>query len=167
MPFDINTQDVTEQNVLYISSVLGNVRIVEFLLNYKVKARKVKEEEPSTGAQPTPQPKRRISSGIQRLMSSLNFMGRSSERKDENLLCPLNLDLYCNNNTQTALHAAVKARHTDVISVLLLVRIIIVRFPSRFALYAKIRFLISFPTTIYFTLLSLIHLPANISTILI
>ncbi|XP_003425729.1 leucine-rich repeat serine/threonine-protein kinase 1 [Nasonia vitripennis] len=122
MPFDVNTQDVTDQNILYISSVLGNIKIVELLLNYKVKARNVKEDESANGAgaaQPLPVSKRRISSGIQRLMSSLNFMGRSGEKKDENLLCPLNLDLYCNNNMETALHAAVKARHTDVVAALL------------------------------------------------
>ncbi|XP_011493971.1 PREDICTED: leucine-rich repeat serine/threonine-protein kinase 1 [Ceratosolen solmsi marchali] len=119
MPFDINTQDVTDHNILYISSILGNVKIVELLLNYKVKTRNVKDEESTSSSMPVPMAKRRISSGIQRLMSSLNFMGRSGEKKDENLMCPLNLDLYCNNNTYTALHAAVKARHTDVINVLL------------------------------------------------
>lgn len=127
MPFDLNTQDVTDQNILYISSILGNIKIVELLLNYKVKARNVKEEESANGAgavPPLPVAKRRISSGIQRLMSSLNFMGRSGEKKDENLLCPLNLDLYCNNNMETALHAAVKARHTDVVAALLQVCII-------------------------------------------
>lgn len=118
MPFDINTQDVTDQNILYISSVLGNIKIIELLLNYKVKARNVKEEE-STNSQPLPVSKRRISSGIQRLMSSLNFRSRSGEKKEENLVCPLNLDLYCNNNMETALHAAVKARHTDVVAALL------------------------------------------------
>ena len=120
MPFDINTQDVTDQNILYISSVLGNTKIVELILNYKVKARNIKEEESqSSNSQPLPVSKRRISSGIQRLMSSLNFRSRSGEKKDENMLCPVNLDLYCNNNTETALHAAVKAGHTDVVAALL------------------------------------------------
>ncbi|XP_058798844.1 leucine-rich repeat serine/threonine-protein kinase 1 [Phymastichus coffea] len=117
MPFDINTQDVTDQNILYISSVLGNLKIIELLLNYKVKARNLMEDESSS--QPIPVSKRRISSGIQRLMSSLNFRGRSIEKKDENLICPLNLDLYCNNNMETALHAAVKGRHLDVVAALL------------------------------------------------
>lgn len=129
MPFDVNTQDLTDQNILYVSSVLGNIKIVELLLNYKVKARNVKEEEPTNNAgtaQPLPVSKRRISSGIQRLMSSLNFMGRSGEKKDENLLCPFNLDLYCSNNMETALHAAVKARHTDVVAALLQVCVILI-----------------------------------------
>ncbi|KAL7304930.1 hypothetical protein TKK_0002728 [Trichogramma kaykai] len=117
MPFDINTQDVTEQNILYISSALGNIKIIELLLSYKVKTRNVNEDSQQQQQQ-QPASKRRISSGIQRLMSTLNFMGRA-EKKEENLLCPLHLDMYCNNNAETALHAAVKARHTDVVAALL------------------------------------------------
>lgn len=119
MPFDINTQDVTGQNVLYISSMLGNIKIVELLLNYKVKARKIKEEDMGV-AQPLPMSKRKISSGIQRLMSSLNFRSKAFDKKDDNMICPLNLDLYCNNVTETALHAAVKGKHTEVVTALLL-----------------------------------------------
>ena len=118
MPFDINTQDVTGQNILYISSMLGNFKIVETLLNFKVKARKIKEEEAGTTT-PVPMSKRRISSGIQRLMSSLNFRSKSCEKKDDNMICPLNLDLYCNSNTETALHVSVKGRHIDVVTALL------------------------------------------------
>ncbi|KAG7189414.1 hypothetical protein KM043_017118 [Ampulex compressa] len=118
MPFDINTQDVTGQNVLYISSMLGNVKIVELLLGYKVKARKIKEEDAGS-AQPLPMSKRKISSGIQRLMSSLNFRSKAFDKKDENVICPLNLDVYCNNNTDTALHTAVKGKHTEVVAALL------------------------------------------------
>lgn len=120
MAFDINSRDVTGQNVLYISSMLGNVKIVELLLSYKVKARKVREDETNGDAPPLPTSKRRISSGIQRLMSSLNFRSKSLEKKDENTLSPLNLDLYCYNDTESALHAAVKAGHTDVVALLLL-----------------------------------------------
>ncbi|XP_024943937.1 leucine-rich repeat serine/threonine-protein kinase 1 isoform X2 [Cephus cinctus] len=89
MPFDINTQDFTGQSVLYISSMLGNVKIVELLLCHKVKAKKINEDE-VTNTQPLSTSKRRISS-----------------------------DLYCVNNTETSLHAAVKARHTEVVSALL------------------------------------------------
>ncbi|XP_034942841.1 leucine-rich repeat serine/threonine-protein kinase 1 [Chelonus insularis] len=118
LPFDINTQDVTGQNVLYIVSMLGNIKIVESLLNYRVKSRKIKNEEVGTN-QPVAVSKRRISSGIQKLMSSLNFRSKAGDKKDENTICPLNLDIYCNNNTETALHAAVKAGHTDVVAILL------------------------------------------------
>ncbi|KOC64475.1 Leucine-rich repeat serine/threonine-protein kinase 1 [Habropoda laboriosa] len=119
MPFDINTQDVTGQNVLYISSMLGNIKIVELLLNYKVKARKIKEEDIGV-AQPIPMSKRKISSGIQRLMSSLNFRSKAFDKKDDNMICPLNLDLYCSNATETSLHTAVKGKHTEVVTALLL-----------------------------------------------
>lgn len=118
MPFDINTQDVTGQNILYIVSMLGNLKIVELLLNYKVKSRKIKNDE-AGNSQPLPVSKRRISSGIQRLMSSLNFRSKAGDKKDENMICPLNIDIYCNNNTETALHAAVKASHTEVVALLL------------------------------------------------
>lgn len=119
MPFDINIQDVTGQNVLYISSMLGHIKIVELLLNYRVKAKKIKEEDMGV-AQPLPMSKRKISSGIQRLMSSLNFRSKAFDKKDDNMICPVNLDLYCNNAAETALHAAVKGKHTEVVIALLL-----------------------------------------------
>lgn len=72
MPFDLNQQDATGENVLYICSSLGNLKMVELLLNFKVKARNTKDEEANSNVQ-TVTSKRRISSGIQRLMSSLNF----------------------------------------------------------------------------------------------
>ncbi|KAH0560147.1 leucine-rich repeat serine/threonine-protein kinase 1 [Cotesia glomerata] len=117
MPFDLNTQDVTGQNVLYIVSVLGNVKIVELLLNFRVKSNKIKAEEGIS--QPISVSKRRISSGIQRLMSSLNFRSKNSDKRDDNLISPINLDIYCNNSSETALHAAVKAGHTEVVAALL------------------------------------------------
>ncbi|XP_057330472.1 leucine-rich repeat serine/threonine-protein kinase 1 [Microplitis mediator] len=118
MAFDINTQDVTGQNVLYIVSMLGNIKIVEALLNYRVKSKKIKTDDINS-SQPVSVSKRRISSGIQRLMSSLNFRSKNSEKKEDNLISPFNLDIYCNNNTETALHAAVKAGHTEVVGALL------------------------------------------------
>ncbi|EFN82819.1 Leucine-rich repeat serine/threonine-protein kinase 2 [Harpegnathos saltator] len=119
LPFDINAQDVTGQHVLYIASMLGNVRCVELLLGYKVKARTMKEEDAS-GTQQLPVSKRKISSGIQRLMSSLNFRSKATtDKKDDKMIYPVNLDLYCNNNSETSLHAAVRGRHTDVVNALL------------------------------------------------
>ncbi|KAI4476963.1 hypothetical protein M0804_013143 [Polistes exclamans] len=118
MPFDINTQDATGQNVLYISSNLGNIKIVDTLLSFKVNARKIKEEDAGI-TQPLPVSKRKISSGIQRLMSSLNFRSKSYDKKDDNMISPLNIDLYCNNSVETALHTAVKGRHTEVVAALL------------------------------------------------
>lgn len=118
MPFDINTQDVTGHNILYIVCMMGNLKIVETLLNYRVKSRSMKNEEAGI-SQPLPVSKRRISSGIQRLMSSLNFRSKSGDKKDENMISPLNLDIYCNNNMETALHAAIKAGHSEIVAQLL------------------------------------------------
>lgn len=122
MAFDINGQDLTGQTILYISSFLGNFKIVDLLLNFKVKARNPNddEEEDTSGSNNLANaPKKRISSGIQRLMSSLNFRGRLDNKREDNSLNPLQLDLYCNDNTETALHAAVKARHMDITAALL------------------------------------------------
>ena len=38
VPFDINQRDVSGQTVLYLACCVGNLKIVESLLNYKVKA---------------------------------------------------------------------------------------------------------------------------------
>lgn len=35
------------------------------------------------------------------------------------MICPLKLDMYCNNNTETALHAAVKGKHYDIVVALI------------------------------------------------
>lgn len=35
------------------------------------------------------------------------------------VICPLRIDMYCNNNTETALHAAVKGKHYDITLALL------------------------------------------------
>ncbi|XP_072749395.1 leucine-rich repeat serine/threonine-protein kinase 1 [Anoplolepis gracilipes] len=120
LPFDINAQDVTGQHALYIASMLGNVKCVELLLGYRVKARTTKEEDGVGGTQQLPVSKRKISSGIQRLMSSLNFRSKTpTDKKDDKMIYPVNLDLYCNNGSETALHSAVRGRHTDVVNALL------------------------------------------------
>jgi ankyrin repeat protein len=41
VPFDINLRDVNGQTVLYLACCLGNLKIVELLLKYQVKARKI------------------------------------------------------------------------------------------------------------------------------
>lgn len=35
------------------------------------------------------------------------------------MICPLKIDMYCNNNSETALHAAVKGKHYDICLALL------------------------------------------------
>ena len=41
VPFDINLRDVNGQTVLYLACCVGNLKIVEILLKYQVKARKI------------------------------------------------------------------------------------------------------------------------------
>ncbi|KAJ4452048.1 hypothetical protein ANN_03564 [Periplaneta americana] len=42
MPFDLNMKDVTGQNVLYVASFLGNYKMVDLLLKFRVKASRIK-----------------------------------------------------------------------------------------------------------------------------
>lgn len=35
------------------------------------------------------------------------------------MVCPLKIDLYCHNSTETALHAAIKGKHYDIVFALL------------------------------------------------
>lgn len=41
MPFDINERDATGQNILYVASVLGNKKLVDVILKFKVKATRI------------------------------------------------------------------------------------------------------------------------------
>ncbi|XP_050691737.1 leucine-rich repeat serine/threonine-protein kinase 1-like isoform X4 [Eriocheir sinensis] len=63
--------------------------------------------------------KHRISGGIQALMSKLNLVKTDNSHKD-NMLSPLDIDMYCNSNTETALHIAVKNKHHIIVSMLLM-----------------------------------------------
>lgn len=42
MPFDLNMKDVSGQNVVYVASFLGNYRMVDMLLKFRVKASRIK-----------------------------------------------------------------------------------------------------------------------------
>lgn len=53
-------------------------------------------------------------------MSKLNLSKQEPVITNEMELSPLLLDLYCNNNTETALHVAVKCKHHNIISALLI-----------------------------------------------
>jgi len=37
MPFDVNVKDGTGQSALYLACVLGNLKMVEYLLKFRVK----------------------------------------------------------------------------------------------------------------------------------
>lgn len=41
------------------------------------------------------------------------------QNENMSMVCPLRIDMYCNNNTETSLHAAVKGKHYDIALALL------------------------------------------------
>ncbi|CAH0558750.1 unnamed protein product [Brassicogethes aeneus] len=125
MPFDINERDATGQNILYVASLLGNKKLVDVILKFRVKATRI---EPGGDMTPTSESnlvispvRRRISDGIQSIMSKFSFTKDAETENDPNttVICPLHIDIYCNNNTETALHAAVKGKNYDIIFALL------------------------------------------------
>ncbi|XP_030762504.1 leucine-rich repeat serine/threonine-protein kinase 1 isoform X2 [Sitophilus oryzae] len=129
MPYDVNERDATGQNILYVASLLGNKKLVEAILKFKVKATRIIESA-SSGDDLTPlsEPilsptKRRISDGIMNIMSKLHLTKDSSPESEfdgnTRTICPLRFDMYCNNNTETALHAAIKGKHYDITLALL------------------------------------------------
>ncbi|XP_053686186.1 leucine-rich repeat serine/threonine-protein kinase 1 isoform X3 [Sabethes cyaneus] len=131
LAFDPNTQDVTGQTALYVSCLLGNRQLVEMLLNWKVRC--VRHSLPDDGvsqatdalspsANPMSPSNRRISFGIQSIMSRLS-LGRDSACDDrgENTesRCPLDLNILCGAARETALLAAVRGSFLDVVALLL------------------------------------------------
>ncbi|XP_015840648.1 leucine-rich repeat serine/threonine-protein kinase 1 isoform X3 [Tribolium castaneum] len=127
MPFDINERDATGQNILYMACLVGNKKLLDVILKFKVKATRIQADdevtpvsESSVVLSPT---KRRISDGIQSILSKLNLSRDNSSESDvdpnSSMICPLRIDMYCNNNTETALHAAIKGKHYDIALALL------------------------------------------------
>ncbi|XP_046393381.1 leucine-rich repeat serine/threonine-protein kinase 1 [Ischnura elegans] len=153
LPFDINHKDVTGQTVLYQACYLGNKKLVDLLLKYKVKAYRIKTEEKETtpvtedaeeartenGLDAVSPTRRRISDGIQSIMSKLNLSsgvvvdpwdgsevswragGRRGSNAKERMISPLHVNVHCNNGAETALHAAVRGGHHLIVSALLTV----------------------------------------------
>lgn len=128
MPFDINERDATGQNILYVACLLGNKKLLDVILKFRVKAQRITEQDdditPNIEQNPIVSPtRRRISDGIQSIMSKLNLSRDNSvesvEDINSSLICPLKIDMYCNNNTETALHAAIKGKHYDIVFALL------------------------------------------------
>lgn len=137
LPFDINLKDVSGQTALYITCQMGNQKIVDILLRYKVEGKSPDEikaeaiaKKSSKASSPTdgtnkesPTKKRVISEGIQGIMSKLSLASNQNlaaiaKKKPENLVCPFDINTYCE-DYQTALHAAVKGRHSIIVSLLL------------------------------------------------
>lgn len=41
MPFDINERDATGQNILYVAALLGNKKLLDVILKFRVKATRI------------------------------------------------------------------------------------------------------------------------------
>jgi hypothetical protein len=106
MAFDVNLKDVSDQNALYIACQMGNQRLVDALLKFRVEGRKpgekptkvttpttacpvqspVRDSNPST---PTSESKnqspnkKRLSEGIQGILSKLSIA------TNQNLMAPI------------------------------------------------------------------------------
>uniref|UniRef100_A0A182QR29 non-specific serine/threonine protein kinase n=1 Tax=Anopheles farauti TaxID=69004 RepID=A0A182QR29_9DIPT len=144
LAFDPNAQDVAGQTALYVGCLLGNPQLVETLLKWRVKCHRTSQEQLPTAAQPEEAElgaapagsnplsptTRKISFGIQSIMSRLSLSGRSGETgangddggdggADGGLRCPLDLDILCGAARETALLAAVRGGFLDVVTILL------------------------------------------------
>ncbi|KAF6207493.1 hypothetical protein GE061_015939 [Apolygus lucorum] len=117
LPFDVNFKDVTGQTPVYLASLLGNLKMVETMLKFKVKATRTKVEEEKEREDKTVNTRRRISDGIQVLMTRLS-LGSKTEA-NEKQISPWQLDLLCNTEQETALHVSVKNNHCEITSLLL------------------------------------------------
>ncbi|XP_076065875.1 leucine-rich repeat serine/threonine-protein kinase 1-like isoform X3 [Oratosquilla oratoria] len=151
MAFDLNMRDVTGQSALYLACYVGNQKIVDLLLKYRVQATKVKtreeiekdiklREELSCEGKNNDNEKssednnegladektddvvnltkHRISGSIQALMSKLNLV-KPEHMQRENMISPMDIDMYCNSSTETSLHVAVKNKHHSIVAMLL------------------------------------------------
>ncbi len=127
MAFDINGTDVSGQTALYIACQMGNGRLVQVLLKYRVPVKETPVTTPTTEepVPPTPtSPTKRLSEGIQGILSKLslvtnqNLVAGTGRPTKPNLISPLDLDTYCE-DFQTALHLAVKQGNHTIASSLL------------------------------------------------
>lgn len=109
---------------------MGSLKMVELLLKYRVKGKLLKPTAtPNKNAQsgssltePSSQSsnKKRISDSIQALMSRLNVNLKQDTSSAQQNLSPIEVDIYCDHGTQTALHVAVKNKHFGIASLLLI-----------------------------------------------
>lgn len=92
-----------------------------FLVQQDVNEDKEALSSDTKNSEQTSPSRRRISDGIQSIMSRLNLSSRNSGNADSNerYLSPLKLNMYCNNGAETALHAAVRLKHNEIASALL------------------------------------------------
>lgn len=146
LPFDVNAKDVSGttivktmslnrkfniffigQTILYIAAYMGSLKMVELILKYRVKGKLLKSVETTTTVLSTTESitaKRRISDSIQALMSRLNVNLKADSAtpaatNTQHNLSPVDVDVYCDHGTQTALHVAVKNKHFSIASLIL------------------------------------------------
>jgi ankyrin repeat protein len=149
IPFDINAQDVTGQTILYVAALVGNQRLIDFLLNFKVSAIKLEKHDNELNSDVNDKntidsetskpincdsnhssPGKRKSSSIQKIIDKLSpthgDIIYSKNRSDDDS-CPQMKQLTIFpilldvycNNSETALHASVKKKHYSIASALL------------------------------------------------
>ncbi|KFB52135.1 hypothetical protein ZHAS_00020459 [Anopheles sinensis] len=147
LAFDPNAQDVAGQTALYVGCLLGNPQLVQTLLSWRVKcvrraaptgsstasglsnpapldAESSESASSNSTSNPLSPTSRKISFGIQSIMSRLSLSGRSdpstdAEGDDCEMRCPLDLDILCGAARETALLAAVRGGFLDVVTILL------------------------------------------------
>ena len=99
LPFDVNQRDLSGQSILYLACCIGNLRMVDLLLEFRVRAT-------STTLPPPPPPEegqdeaqerqaRPRTIGLQALISK--FQSKEEALKsNESWVKPVDLDLFCN-----------------------------------------------------------------------
>ncbi|ALC46696.1 Lrrk [Drosophila busckii] len=137
LPFDANAQDVTGQTSLYIASLLGNCQLLNVLLKWQIRCQRTSSLNEvnaaatgtgstgtATGSASTPitPTRKRISFGIQAIMSKLHISGEGEDleqQTQQSMRCPIHVNLLCGAARETALLAAVRGGHLDVAQSLL------------------------------------------------
>ncbi|XP_076373717.1 leucine-rich repeat kinase isoform X2 [Tachypleus tridentatus] len=127
LPFDINAKDVAEQTVLYLSCYVGNLRLVDTLVKYRVRGKKKLKQniidsqnkhEENLDLKTSPG---KFGGGLQHILAKLSLRNNLEDpvQPTELYISPLDIDLYCANNTETALHVSVKHKQCKIASLLL------------------------------------------------
>ena len=115
LAFDINQRDLSGQSILYLACCIGNLRMVDLLLEFRVRATSTTLPPPDTTEQSQDRQTKPRTIGLQALISK--FQSKEEILKsNESWVKPVDLDLYCNQGTETALHVAVKNRHHAIAS---------------------------------------------------